>query len=257
MSQPWAIKLEAGTTGVVTFILTTHLLSQSWRHYISDVKYLHIPCHSLFTVTASALQQPHNIFLYLWIFIYLHPCLHGLSNSYIYAQIHGSPDSSVSTSTNPWILISLYIYNYGSTDLMVSTSTDPQIPISVHSQICISEAYLCFHGSRDLLFFIFLHLWIYRSLTSMDHQIPASVHPWVHRSLVSTSTNPQILGSVFAQICISLPPWIYRSQIQFGVQQKLHQLKQFEPQNFENEIPVRLNQIVNLQTQIDQDWSHW
>ena len=77
-----------------------------------------------------------------------------------------TPDCSICTCTELWILRSSYLY--------LCRSMDPQM-------------------------FILLHPWIHRCLISADFHIPVSLHPWVHRSL-----NLWISMSMYLDISTSL-----------------------------------------------------
>ena len=149
--------------------------------------------HGIFQNLGQKLCFPFHFYLHNsthpWIFIYLHPCLHRLSNCYIYAQIHGSSDSSIHKSTSPWILISLYLYNHRSTDLMVSTKSHQKSPPNLllfGPQIC-----------------------------NIRQGLAHDISPWIWylttQDCSKTAHCLQMKPAPFAQIFIYLPPQIYGS----------------------------------------------
>jgi len=110
-----------------------------------------------------------------WIFICPHP---GILRS-LYLYVHRSSDASISTSLDPWSLVSLYFWILRSWYLhiprswylYIQPSTDPQILESLHHGI-IRPLYVYIQGSSDIC-----------NTTSTDPQIIGSIfrspHPWI------------------------------------------------------------------------------
>ena len=103
-------------------------------------------------------------------------------------------------------------------------SKDPWVGQYENLRIRSMDLYLYIHALTCIIWssYVPLHPWIHRSLISTDPQILVSLHPWVHRSLdlhISTCLDPHIslfmhwkaLISANPQMSVSLYPWFHGS----------------------------------------------
>ena len=99
-------------------------------------------------------------------------------------------------------------------------SKDPWVGQYENLRIRSMDLYLYIHALTCIIWssYVLLHPWIHRSLISTDPQILVSLHPWVHRSVdlfISICLDPHIslfmhwqaLISANPQMSVSLYPW--------------------------------------------------
>ena len=100
---------------------------------------------------------------------------------------------------------------------MVLGSKDPWVwqyeNLMTRSMDLYISIFMHWHVQSDLHMYFYIHPWIHRSLISTDPQILVSLHPWVHRSLdlyISTCLDPgpNICRSSDVSISTSMDPWI-------------------------------------------------